>query len=141
MKKAIILLAVLITVVTSCKNTENETKELTRMERVIAVHDEVMPKMGTIGRLISQLEPKVDSTEIGMQYKAAKDDLEEAHTYMMDWMKGFGERFDGDEILEGKTLSKEKEVLLIEEEKKVNIMKDMINNSITKAEALLKEEN
>lgn len=141
MKKAIILLAVLIVAVTSCKNTENETKELTRMERVIAVHDEVMPKMGTIGRLISQLEPKVDSTEIGMQYKAAKNDLEAAHNYMMDWMKGFGERFDGDEILEGKALSKEKEILLIEEEKKVNTMKDMINNSIAKAEALLNQEN
>lgn len=141
MKKTLVLLLAFSAVAFSCKNDTKETKELTRMERVIAVHDEVMPKMGTIGKLISQLEPKVDSTEMGMQYKAAKDDLEEAHTYMMDWMKGFGERFDGDEILEGKALSKEKEALLIEEEKKVNTMKDMINNSIANAQALLKEEN
>lgn len=138
MKKNILLLIILAIFTLCCKNDKNKTSETTRMERVIAVHDEVMPKMGTIGKLISQLEPKIDSTETGMQYKSAKDDLEAAYTYMMDWMKGFGERFDGDEILKGKTLTEQKEAWLIEEEDKVNTMKDMINNSISKAEALLK---
>ena len=60
---------------------------------------------------------------------------------MMDWMKGFGDRFDSDEIMNGKALSKQKEAWLIEEEEKVTIMRDMINNSITNAEALLKDKN
>lgn len=141
MNKYFLLLLVLLVVNLSCKNKQKETNELTRMERVIAVHDEVMPKMGTIGKLISALEPSVDSTSVGTKYKVAKDDLEEAYTYMMDWMKSFGDRFDSDEILEGKTLTEQKEAWLIEEEEKVNIMKDMINNSITNAEALLNQSN
>ena len=139
MRKNVLFLVVLIMCTLSCKNEQKEVKEQTRMERVIAGHDEVMPKMGAIGKLISALEPKVDTTVVGKQYKIAKDDLEEAYTYMMDWMKGFGDRFDSDEILEGKALSKEKEVWLIEEEDKVNIMKDMIKTSIANAEALLKQ--
>ena len=108
------------------------------MDRVIAVHDEVMPKMGTIGKLISELEPKVDSTSVGKQYEVAIDDLKEGYNLMMDWMKGFGDRFDSDEIMEGKALTKEKEAWLIEEEENVNIMKDKINSSIANAEKLLK---
>jgi hypothetical protein len=139
MRKNALFLVVLIMCTLSCKNEQKGVKEQTRMERVIAGHDEVMPKMGAIGKLISALEPKVDTTAVGKQYKVAKDDLEEAYTYMMDWMKGFGDRFDSDEILEGKALSKEKEAWLIEEEDKVNIMKDMIKTSIANAEALLKQ--
>lgn len=139
MRKNALFLVVLIMCTLSCKNEQKGIKEQTRMERVIAGHDEVMPKMGAIGKLISALEPKVDTTAVGKQYKVAKDDLEEAYTYMMDWMKGFGDRFDSDEILEGKALSKEKEAWLIEEEDKVNIMKDMIKTSIANAEALLKQ--
>lgn len=139
MRKNALFLVVLIMCTLSCKNEQKGVKEQTRMERVIAGHDEVMPKMGAIGKLISALEPKVDTTAVGKQYKVAKDDLEEAYTYMMDWMKGFGDRFDSDEILEGKALSKEKEVWLIEEEDKVNIMKDMIKTSIANAEELLKQ--
>jgi len=141
MRKNVLLLLVLVALTLSCKKEQKETKEATRMERIIAVHDEVMPKMGTIGKLISALEPKVDSTSIGNEYKVAKDDLEEAYNFMMDWMKGFGDRFDSDEILEGKTLSEQKEAWLIEEEDKVNNMKDKINNSIASAEALLKQTN
>lgn len=136
--KRILLLLVIILITFSCKKIEKETQEATRMDRVIAVHDEVMPKMGTIGKLISELEPKVDSTTVGKQYEVAIDDLKEGYNLMMDWMKGFGERFDSDEIMEGKALTKEKEAWLIEEEKKVNIMKDKINSSIVNAEKLLK---
>jgi len=127
----------MILITFSCKKIEKETQEETRMDRVIAVHDEVMPKMGTIGKLISELEPKVDSTSVGKQYEVAIDDLKEGYNLMMDWMKGFGDRFDSDEIMEGKALTKEKEAWLIEEEEKVNIMKDKINSSIANAEKLL----
>jgi hypothetical protein len=141
MKKITFLLTILLVFATACKNEKKEPKEVTRMERVIAVHDEMMPKMGTLGSLINKLKPKVDSSAVGKQYKAAQDDLEDAYNYMMDWMKGFGERFDSDEIMKGKALSKEKKALLIEEEQKVNIMRNKINQSIANAEALLKKEN
>ena len=137
--KTVILIALIVHTI-SCKSEEKKTNEETRMERVISVHDEMMPKMGTIGKLIRALEQKADSTA-GEPYKFAQDDLENAYTYMMDWMKGFGDRFDSDEIMNGKALSKQKEAWLIEEEEKVTIMRDMINNSITNAEALLKDKN
>jgi len=139
MIKKNILLISLIVLSISCKNEHKETKEVTRMQLVIAAHDEMMPKMATIGKLISALDQKADSTVVGDPFKVAQDDLEDAYNYMMDWMKGFGDRFNSDEILEGKALSKQKEAWLIEEEDKVNIMRDMITNSITNAEALLKD--
>ena len=135
--KRLLLILIVLNLTLSCKENQKETKEVTRMERVIAVHDEVMPKMGTIGKLINELEPLVDTTSVGKQYDVAIKDLKEGYNLMMDWMKGFGDRFDADEIMEGKALSKEKEAWLVEEEEKVNIMKNKINSSIANAQSLL----
>ena len=54
-------------------------------------------------------------------------------------MKGFGERFDHEEIMNGKELTAEKKEWLLEEEVKVNELKEQINNSIAKAERMLAE--
>jgi hypothetical protein len=109
------------------------------MKGVMAIHDEVMPKMGTIGKLVSQLDEKITNDASSEDYVAAREDLKAAHKAMMDWMKGFGDRFDGDEILNGKALTEEKQKWLDEEEDKVKALRDQINSSIKKAEALLKE--
>jgi len=102
----------------SCKDEKKETPiSENQMEKVMAIHDEVMPKMGKIGRLVGQLKPMVDT--------------------MMNWMKDFGDRFDSEEIIEGKVLTEEKQEWLNEEEEKVTIVKEKINSSIEKAEALL----
>jgi hypothetical protein len=55
----------------------------------------------------------------------------------MDWMKEFGDRFNHDEIMNGKELSVEKQQLLDEEEEKVKVVKEKINGSIERAQALL----
>tara|TARA_R100001369_G_scaffold77371_1_gene106728 strand:+ start:1324 stop:1656 length:333 start_codon:yes stop_codon:yes gene_type:complete len=107
------------------------------MKSVMAVHDEVMPKMGTISKLVSQLDEKITNDTSSDNYVAAREDLKEAHKAMMDWMKGFGDRFDGDEILNGKALTEEKQKWLDEEEAKVKALKDQINSSIKQAEDLL----
>lgn len=114
-----------------------QTASSPQMDKVMAIHDEVMPKMSTIGKLVGELKPKVDSTEMGQQYEVAMEDLQDAHKTMMDWMKGFGDRFNHEEILEGKALSKEKQQWLDEEEEKVKVVKEKINGSIARAEALL----
>ncbi len=108
-----------------------------QMKEVLAIHDEVMPKMGTIGKLVAELNTKVDSTEAGMEYDAAKKDLQAAHKSMMDWMHDFGERFNSDEILNGKELSPEKQQWLTDEEEKIKVVRDQCNSSIEKAEKLL----
>ena len=111
------------------------------MEQVMAIHDEVMPKMGTLGRLVGQLKPMADSLGAESPEAEAMRDLQQANKSMMDWMQDFGDRFDSDEILEGKELSAEKQKWLDEEEEKVNKVKEQINSSIKKAEALLESSN
>ena len=106
----------------------------------MAIHDEVMPKMGRIGKLVKELKPKIDSTEAGQNYEAAMQDLQAAHKSMMDWMQGFGDRFDYDEIKNGKELGPEKQEWLDEEEVKVKAMRDQVNSSIRRAERLLEIE-
>ncbi|MEM1339715.1 MAG: hypothetical protein AAF634_10995 [Bacteroidota bacterium] len=121
---------------TSCK-TEKKEEGPTQMEQVMAIHDEVMPKMGKLGKLVAELKQKVDSTEEGLRYDAAMKDLQAAHQSMMDWMKGFGDRFDSSEILDGKALTAQKQKWLDEEEEKVKALQQQINSSLEKAEELL----
>ena len=139
MKKFILVLAsVVFTISTACKEEKKISSESSQMKEVMAIHDEVMPKMGKIGSLVAQLRKKIDSDEGGANEKKAMEDLQDANKSMMDWMQGFGNRFDSEEILNGKTLSEEKKQWLNEEEEKVKIVKKKINTSIANAEALLR---
>ncbi|MDA8685695.1 hypothetical protein N9L94_01600 [Robiginitalea sp.] len=121
-----------------CKG-ETPPSESNKMAEVIAVHDEVMPKMSEIGKLVAQLKPMADSSETGLPYLKAMRDLQDAHAAMMDWMKGFGDRFDYEEVMEGKPLSPEKIALLKDEEVKVKAMRDLVLQSINSAEKILDE--
>ena len=122
----------------SCKEEKKEN-ESSQMKAVMAIHDEVMPKMSTLGSMVKELGSKEDSTKIGLEYKQAKEDLQASHKSMMDWMQGFGNRFDSDEILNGKALSEEKQKWLNEEEEKIKALRGQINTSIEQAKTLLKE--
>ena len=127
----------LIMVPLACKTEKKAPDGPTQMEQVMAIHDEVMPKMGKLGKLVAELKEKVDTTSQGQQYQTAMKDLQAAHESMMDWMKGFGDRFDSDEILNGKALTSQKQAWLNEEEEKVKALREQINSSIAKAEELL----
>ncbi len=129
--------AITLVLFLSCKEEEKKSETTSQMKEVMAIHDEVMPKMGTIGKLVSELKPKVDSTETGIENGKAMKDLQTAHKSMMDWMKGFGDRFNSDEILNGAALTEQKQEWLNEEEKKVKALKLQINSSIENAEKLL----
>lgn len=136
MKNYIFTFLVVCLVLISCKEEKNA--EAGQMNRVMAIHDEVMPKMGTIGKMVGELsELENDSTNTGTEYKDARKDLQDAHKSMMDWMKDFGDRFDSDEILNGKELTEQKQEWLDEEEEKVHALKEQINQSIENAEKLL----
>lgn len=123
----------------SCKQEKKTEEAPTQMEQVMMVHDEVMPKMGTLSKLVAELKAKVDTTEMGKEYEASMKELQAANMSMMDWMKGFGDRFDSDEILNGKELTAQKKEWLNEEEEKVNALKEQINSSIERAESLLSQ--
>ncbi len=135
------LILILSFVIYACKEEKKVGEEPTQMEFVMDIHDEVMPKMGTISKLVSKLKPKVDSTNNGMAYGKAMKDLQASHKSMMDWMAGFGDRFDSDEILNGKELTDQKKLWLEEEEVKVKALREQINSSIANAEELLAQED
>jgi len=120
----------------SCKE-EKKDEGASQMEQVMAIHDEVMPKMGKIGKLVGQLKPMADSLGMDSPQGKAMRDLQDANKSMMDWMQGIGNRFDADEIMKGKELTEEKQVWLDEEEEKVKVVKEKINSSIANAEKLL----
>jgi len=136
-KSLILILSLLIASTYSCKD-KTESGETTQMKAVLAIHDEVMPKMGTIGKLVGELDQKIEGNTNVEDLIAVREDLKAAHKAMMDWMKGFGNRFDGDEIMKGKALTEEKQKWLDEEEAKVKVLREHINSSIEKAENLLK---
>jgi hypothetical protein len=137
MKKIVTIIVVIgLLSLTSCKESK-KVEEASRMEQVMLIHDEVMPKMGTLGKLVGQLKPMADSLGAeSAEFKAMKD-LQEANRSMMDWMQGFGNRFDSEEIMNGKELSDEKKQWLREEEEKVQQVKENINSSIKRAEEIL----
>jgi hypothetical protein len=124
----------------SCKE-EKKDEGPSQMDKVMAVHDEVMPKMGELGKLVGKLKPMADSLGMDSPQGKAMRDLQDANKSMMDWMQGIGKRFDADEIMKGKALTEEKQKWLDEEEEKVNEVKEKINSSIANAEALLKTAN
>ncbi|MBT2162751.1 hypothetical protein [Zobellia barbeyronii] len=136
MKKIIILMVLAFAAFTISCNSKTDG---TQMKTVMAVHDEVMPEMGKMGKLVGELSSKEDSTAVGLKYKEARMDLQEAHKSMMTWMQNFGTRFTSDEILNGAELSDEKQVWLNEEQVKIEDLREQINGSIKTAEELLKK--
>ncbi len=137
MRIIVVLLALVL--FQSCKQEKKEAEETSQMEEVMIIHDEVMPKMGKLSQLVMALKSKVDTTEVGKNYETAMKDLQESHKSMMTWMRNFGERFDSDEILNGKALTPQKKEWLNEEEEKVKALKEQINSSMERAEKLLKK--
>lgn len=136
MQRVLALLMIYSFFFVGCKEEKKETSP-SQMEQVMAIHDEVMPKMGQLGKLVGQLKPMADSLGTDSPQAKAMRDLQDANKSMMDWMQGFGERFEPEEIMDGKELSDEKKQWLNEEEEKVKEVKEKINSSIANAEALL----
>ena len=58
--KHLFLSLVFITLFTSCKETQKTESGPTKMEQVMSVHDEVMPKMGAIARLVGALNEDIE---------------------------------------------------------------------------------
>ncbi|NER10241.1 hypothetical protein SAMN06265375_101219 [Muriicola jejuensis] len=139
MKKTTLVFLSFFLLISACRTENKKEDNSAKMKEVIAVHDEVMPKMSEISKLVARLKPMADSSEAGSPYMVAMKDLQAAHQSMMDWMQGFGARFDSDEILNGKELSEEKKAWLLEEEQKVIRLREDINGSIERARALLSE--
>lgn len=108
------------------------------MEGVLAVHDEVMPKMGEISMMIDALKEHADKNPDSPQANAMRK-LQESHKAMMAWMREFGDAFTSDEILKGAALSEEKKERLRLEAERIETVKKLMLESIAEGQKLLEE--
>lgn len=122
----------------SCQENPKDSEQYAQMSRILAIHDEVMPEMGTISGLIGQLEPKFLADSTLVNYGTSVEELKRANGAMMQWMMDFSEEFTTDEIM-GKThIDAQKQELLDRYEDSANGLKDQMLGAIDKAQEVLK---
>ena len=142
--KYFVMLFVSIILISSCQEeTPKEVKTFDdKMEKTIAIHDSVMPKMSKISDMISKLEQKKDSLSETKEVQTAKEDLEQAHDQMMTWMKDLSNTFTAEQINQGiqtREMDSLKKAIkdLDKLKKEAESMQNAINSSIKQAEELL----
>ena len=118
---------------------QDSEKIQTKMEEVMEAHDQVMDRMPELAKLIGKLETKADASNDKEKYHIVVKDLKAANKSMMDWMTGFGHRFEPDEMYKGKTLTEQKQKWLLEEEKKIARLWEEVISSIQRGKRLIQE--
>ncbi|PZX49394.1 hypothetical protein [Algoriphagus chordae] len=139
MKRSILfLIFTSLILVNACGPSTPSGNEKLRAD-VIAVHDEVMPKMGQLKSLerkaldkVEELENEesVDSLKVE-QYKALAYDLNQAHMSMFAWMRQY-EQKDGEMTKEEVKAYLDDQMVLVTE---VNVE---MKEALAKADELLK---
>ena len=139
MKQQIYLLSlILLFCLNSCgdgqqNQNEGEVSQEELYDEVMAVHDEVMPRMGDLMNYQSQLKGKIDSLPEGQaeeteSLQSVVDELEEAHDAMMGWMRNFNRDYEGmteEEVME----------YLRQEKEKIEEVKEKMNSALQEAES------
>ena len=75
----------------SCQSKTEQpsaAEEQINMNMVMEVHDQAMPQMGALAQLTAQIKAQRDLDSTDLDLAESMKDLQEAHTLMMDWMKG-----------------------------------------------------
>ena len=128
----ILLTAILLACQSSTQQKEEVDLDELRKE-VLAIHDEVMPKMGTLKRVKNSLLLQADSLgatdSLSTTLRETADAIAVANENMMAWMRQYEPAFEGTD----------EEVLRYLQEQKSSIekvQKDMLE-SLAKGEALL----
>ena len=91
MKANVLVASLLITTLFSCDNAQKEAVKLAT-DGVIAIHDEVMPKMGDLGELQDVLSDSIAKSKtdtITKKMIVLKANLKQADSLMYAWMEGF----------------------------------------------------
>ncbi|MFO7720090.1 MAG: hypothetical protein R6W85_06600 [Gillisia sp.] len=136
------LLAIALFGVISCDKTSEEKNKYDALyTQVIAVHDEVMPKMGELSGLSQKLKQRIDSSQTSsVIYEKGIEDLENSYDFMMEWMRDFSEEFVKDQTPFEELSNEERKAkiaALQEEVTSVNKLRDEINGSIERAKELI----
>lgn len=81
-----ILIFILFSLSTSCKHNETDIEVKALYDKVIEIHDEVMPKISDINKLKKKVRKSGDKSETAMSLLKELDDADEG---MMSWMSDF----------------------------------------------------
>lgn len=136
--KRVYILAVISLMLWSCGGGYNPEVE---KNKILDVHDEVMPKIGEVMNLKKKVLDKVgtlseEQTEMAQELRALAKELDDANSGMMSWMRDWSK--NSSEYLNMKAGADEQVTYLSEEMKRVTEVKDAINSSIQKAKEALK---
>ncbi|MFY7887740.1 MAG: hypothetical protein ACOVOW_02450 [Spirosomataceae bacterium] len=130
----VFLCSSMIGVSCSSSGSKQEDKQKQLIDEVMAVHDEVMPKMDTVMTLKSSLDSalKVSSSNDSAKIMALSAALDSADVKMSVWMEEYRP-----ELVKGKNDSTV--VKYLENEKiRISLVKEVTNKSIEEATAFLK---
>lgn len=144
MFKKIVTVACLALVLSACNQDGEKVQEMEK--EVMAIHDEVMPRMGTINTLQKSLRSRISSldslqqegvvsnTQAGQRLKALelKLELTTADSLMMDWMYTY--RGDSAKALPGPAAM---EYFRLEKDK-IQLVKERTDKSIEATKEFLK---
>lgn len=129
----------LVLVINSCGPNQKDLNDASRTE-IIAVHDEVMPKMGQLKSFEKKALQKaeefaaMDSTDAAKveEMKVLAMELDQAYEAMFVWMRQY-ETEDGERSLE------EVKAYLEEQMVSVTEVNQLMKSALTKADSLLKD--
>lgn len=115
--------------VAACNKSEDKQKVM--IDEVMAIHDEVMPKMDDIMTLKSSLDSAIKVSPDSVKAKQLYSALDSADNQMMDWMQAY----NPDQV-KGKS---EEEVTkyYADEKAKISSVKELTNKSIEEAKGFL----
>ena len=137
------LFAILASVfsVISCQEDPKKTAEYAQMQRILSLHDEVMPEMSTISKQITALESvfHMDSTQMALGESI--EELKAANQAMMQWMMDFSEVFSTEEIMGKEIISSDKRSLLEDYESSALALKKKMLGAIERADSLKSDLN
>ncbi len=140
MKTYLPIFFITVTLLVSCGDDKKDTQDQL-LDKVMAVHDEIMPKMDAIMKYKKQLKAKIeeltaegkeDSEARITEIKEAIESLDNSHEGMMSWMREFDTDFE-DKVEEDIMAYLNDQMTKIEE------VGRMTNLALKKAEDLLKE--
>ena len=140
MNKVLPIILIAVAMLASC-GEKKEDAQKALLDKVMKVHDEVMPLMGDIMKYKKELNTRIDELlESGVEeqeaqiaeLKKAVEELENSHEGMMSWMRQFDSDFEG-------KVEEEVMAYLKDQMTKIESVGKETNAALRKAEQLLKK--
>ncbi len=125
----------------SCRNSQQETDQQQAWDKMMAIHDEIMPRMSEINAVGKAIQAAQADTTLDPEWSGAAekalDDLAAADNAMWDWMDGISEK----PLPQLRKQMKHEEIMRFLEEQTTEIVKvkELMLSSIANGQELLKQ--